>query len=781
MGRANLNHQFEELFAGLADQAAVPPAPKLAELEPLPPGEPPPDLTFVSTALDGLFSAQPEPPAAQTEPVRAAGLPPALLLLGLAAVIIIVAGLGYALWPKAAAPALLAAHTPLPTLAPTPPPALHNPPVGRQPAAVAVPMRPTPPAIPGGLSLVVTPAPDAVGWVTSQDGASYVYVPNIHAGQLGGHTYYGIIQFDLSAIPRHATIAYAALSLTGLDDQYLGQGGSWRLQLLAPQVSPFPGNLTFKMLHEAPLEITIDPPVAAADLSAGEMNSFIFGPKQLDALQAHLENGRASFRVDGPADNSANNRFTWDSGYRNQIGLETLPSLTLVFIPPPEPELAIVTSTPIPENIVTAAAMAATTTAIAATVGTFTPVPGYWVTPILVASQRQQPGNRATATFQAQAATAEAFLFGTATATPINLWTVTPNPTASPTASKTPSATPAPATSTPPYVLVTATSTPQNVVTAAAIAARATAIAATIGTYTPVPANWATPDIVTATPIPPPPANMATATFRAQVATAEAFLFDSSRPAFVWTATPTPYLVRVDGLVATPWAEGTPTPAPVSIPAELVGRIAFLSNRSGGPEPLRRPLVYVVDADGGNLSVLTDPAIYEAAVARDQYSADQRFRAFVKEAVGFAGRNLPAVYWLDALYNAENQLTHFGRGIAWHPAWSPTREQLVFVSNDSQDDEIWVVNRDGSNLLRLTETNEGFNAREIGKDTFQAELNGHPSWSPDGSQIVFWSNRTGHREIWIMDADGRNAHSISVTGYDDWDPVWIKYTDPVRQ
>ena len=85
---------------------------------------------------------------------------------------------------------------------------------------------------------------------------------------------------------------------------------------------------------------------------------------------------------------------------------------------------------------------------------------------------------------------------------------------------------------------------------------------------------------------------------------------------------------------------------------------------------------------------------------------------------------------------------------------------------------------DGSNLVRLTETNEAYNAREIGKDTFIPEQNGHPSWSPDGQKIVFWSNRTGHKQIWVMNADGTNLYSLSNTSYDDWNPVWFKYTDP---
>ena len=211
-----------------------------------------------------------------------------------------------------------------------------------------------------------------------------------------------------------------------------------------------------------------------------------------------------------------------------------------------------------------------------------------------------------------------------------------------------------------------------------------------------------------------------------------------------------------------------------------MGKIAFLSNRSGGPEPLKEPLVYLVDPDGSNLALLTDRAVYNAAVARDGYSADQRFRVFVKDARRFDNEQVPALYIYDYFYDVEEQITQFGAGAAWDPVWSPTREQIAFVSNDSGDDEIWVVNRDGTSALQLTDSNAGYNAREIGKDTFVPEINGHPSWSPDGSQIVFWSNRTGNRQIWVMNADGTGLHSFSTTNHDDWNPIWIKYPDPAR-
>jgi dipeptidyl aminopeptidase/acylaminoacyl peptidase len=335
-----------------------------------------------------------------------------------------------------------------------------------------------------------------------------------------------------------------------------------------------------------------------------------------------------------------------------------------------------------------------------------------------------------------------------------------------------------PGESRPNYVIVTSTPTPENIITVAAMAAMATHAANTVGTYTPAPAYWVTPIIVTPQPS---PANTATAVYQQAIATAEAFLFGSdATPVNVWTATPTPVLVPLEGEVATPWATFTPTATPQPILPELVGKIIFLSNRSGGPEPLAQPLVYVMDPDGSNLAVLTDRTAYETAIAREPYSADQRFRVFVKDAFRFDGSYVPALYFYDYFYNVEAQITHFGAGVAWDPVWSPAREQIAFVSNDSSDDEIWVVNRDESNLRQLTSSNMEYNAREVGKDTFIPEVNGHPSWSPDGSQIVFWSNRTGNRQIWIMNADGSNPYSLSTTNHDDWNPVWVKYTDPAR-
>ena len=77
------------------------------------------------------------------------------------------------------------------------------------------------------------------------------------------------------------------------------------------------------------------------------------------------------------------------------------------------------------------------------------------------------------------------------------------------------------------------------------------------------------------------------------------------------------------------------------------------------------------------------------------------------------------------------------------PSWSPTADKIVFKSNRVAGApwEIWVINSDGSNPVRIT--NSQFS-------------NGDPSWSPDGTKIVFSAYRNGGNGISIINADGTN-------------------------
>ncbi len=67
------------------------------------------------------------------------------------------------------------------------------------------------------------------------------------------------------------------------------------------------------------------------------------------------------------------------------------------------------------------------------------------------------------------------------------------------------------------------------------------------------------------------------------------------------------------------------------------------------------------------------------------------------------------------------------------PQWSPDGRRLAFV----RDDEIWVVEADGSRLTLV-----------VGKPGGGRE----PRWSPDGHRLAFLSRRRGWTQIWLIDA-----------------------------
>ena len=94
---------------------------------------------------------------------------------------------------------------------------------------------------------------------------------------------------------------------------------------------------------------------------------------------------------------------------------------------------------------------------------------------------------------------------------------------------------------------------------------------------------------------------------------------------------------------------------------------------------------------------------------------------------------------------------------------------IAFDTDRDGNQEIYSMASDGSELVNLS-NNPG------------ADMD--PSWSPDGNQIAFVSNRVndldGGQFIYIMDADGTNVRQLSLENesqWPDWSPdgFWITY------
>ena len=103
----------------------------------------------------------------------------------------------------------------------------------------------------------------------------------------------------------------------------------------------------------------------------------------------------------------------------------------------------------------------------------------------------------------------------------------------------------------------------------------------------------------------------------------------------------------------------------------------------------------------------------------------------------------------------------------WNPGWSPDGQRIVFESTLPGKSAVYVIDRDGNGLRRLTpDTVESF----------------QPNWSPDGRRIVFTSNLSEHDEIYVMGADGSGITRLTSMRGGGWyqssfspDGRWIAF------
>jgi TolB protein len=133
--------------------------------------------------------------------------------------------------------------------------------------------------------------------------------------------------------------------------------------------------------------------------------------------------------------------------------------------------------------------------------------------------------------------------------------------------------------------------------------------------------------------------------------------------------------------------------------------------------------------------------------------------------------------------------------------------KIYFVSNRTGSKEIWVMDYDGANQHAITHLGNTSLSPRISPDNsriafsslgregwairmFSLDLgrlvsfptgtvggsNITPAWSADGLQVAFSSARSGHPDIWIADASGSSAHSITSFGTDAA-PCWNPRTD----
>ncbi len=92
-----------------------------------------------------------------------------------------------------------------------------------------------------------------------------------------------------------------------------------------------------------------------------------------------------------------------------------------------------------------------------------------------------------------------------------------------------------------------------------------------------------------------------------------------------------------------------------------------------------------------------------------------------------------------------------------NPEWHPKGNKIAFCSDRDGDFEIYVMDADGTNVTQLTDN---------------TVADGCQCWSPNDSRIAFCSDRDGNFEIYVMDVDGTNVMRLTEDTCMDINPHW---------
>jgi TolB protein len=179
-------------------------------------------------------------------------------------------------------------------------------------------------------------------------------------------------------------------------------------------------------------------------------------------------------------------------------------------------------------------------------------------------------------------------------------------------------------------------------------------------------------------------------------------------------------------------------------------RIVYIGE--SGPKDNRVKRLAIMDQDGANQRYLSSG---KALAITPRFSPNRQEITYMSYESG-----QPRVYLLQ-IETGQRELVGNFPGMTFAPRFSPDGQKVIMsLLRDEGNSNIFTLDLRSRNTTRLTTADA---------------IDTSPSYSPDGTQITFTSDRgggTGHSQIYVMGADGSNQHRISFGNGSYSTPVW---------
>ena len=183
-------------------------------------------------------------------------------------------------------------------------------------------------------------------------------------------------------------------------------------------------------------------------------------------------------------------------------------------------------------------------------------------------------------------------------------------------------------------------------------------------------------------------------------------------------------------------------------------RIVFVDE--SGPKNKRQKRLAIMDQDGAGVRYLSDG---RSIALTPRFSPTRQEITYMSYESG-----QPQVYLLQ-IETGQRELVGNFPGMTFAPRFSPDGQKVVMsLLRDDGNSNIFAMDLRSRNTTRLTNS---------------TAIDTSPSYSPDGSQIVFTSDRGGRAQIYIMNADGSGQTRISFGDGTYSTPVWSPRGDLV--